>query len=125
MADGIAAAMANSMLTTLTTSPASSFVQLHTADPGTAGTTAVSSVTTRPAVTWASPSGGSVSANGTLPSWTTWAGTNGQNQTDTSYWTASTAGTFDMSIPLSAPVTMNTGDSLSLTAITVAITTAS
>lgn len=125
MADGIAAAMANSMLTTLTTSPASSFVQLHTADPGTAGTTAVSSVTTRPAVTWASPSAGSVAANGTLPSWTSWAGTNGQSQTDTSYWTASTSGTFDMSIPLSAPVVMDTGDSLSLTAITVAITTAS
>jgi hypothetical protein len=125
MADGIAATMANSMLTTLTTSPASSFAQLHTADPGTAGTTGVSSVTTRKAVTWASPSAGAVAANGTLPSWASWAGTNGEVDTDTSYWTASTSGTFDMSIPLSASVTMDTGDTLSLTAISVTIPTAS
>lgn len=125
MADGIAVAMANSMLTTLTTSPANTFAQLHTGAPGSAGTSNVSSVTTRKAVTWASPSGGAVSANGTLPSWTSWAGTSPETETDLSFWTASTSGTFDMSMQLSASVTMLTGDSLTLTSVTVTIPTAS
>jgi hypothetical protein len=123
-APGISVTMADSMLTTLTTSPASSFAQLHTADPGTAGTTGVSSVTTREAVTWGSPSAGSVAASNE-PAWTSWAGTNGETDTDASFWTASTSGTFDMSMPLSASVTMDTGDELTLTAISVSITTAS
>lgn len=125
MADGIATAMANSMLTTMTTSPANTFAQLHTGAPGAAGTGNVSSVTTRKAVTWASPSGGAVAANGTLPSWTSWAGTSPETDTDLSFWTASTSGTFDMSMQLSSPVTMNTGDSLTLTSITVTIPVAS
>lgn len=123
-APGIATAMANSMLGTLTTSPASTYVQLHTADPGTAGTTGVSSVTTREAVTWASASGGSISASNS-PAWTSWAGTNAEVDTDVSFWTASTSGTFDMSMALSASVTMDTGDSLTLTSISVTIPTAS
>ena len=124
MADGISSTMANSMLTTLTTSPACTYVQLHTGDPGTAGTTDVSSVTTRQAVTWNSPSAGSVSASN-QPAWTSWAGTNGEVDTDISFWTASTSGTFDMSIQLSSSVTMDTGDSLTLTSITISISTAS
>ena len=124
MADGIASAMCNSMLTTLTTSPACTYVQLHTGDPGSAGTTDVSSVTTRQAVTWGSPSAGSVSASNE-PEWTSWAGVNGEVDTDISFWTASTSGTFDMSIQLSSSVTMDTGDSLTLTSITVSIPTAS
>lgn len=124
MADGISVTMADSMLTTLTTSPAASYAQLHTGDPGSAGTANVSSVTTREAVTWGSPASGTVAASNE-PSWGSWAGTNGQEQTDTSYWTASTSGTFDMSIPLSAGVTMDTGDTLTLTSISVEISTAS
>ena len=125
MADGIANAIANSMLTTLTTSPANIFAQLHTGAPGAAGTANVSSVTTRKAVTWASPSGGAVSANGTLPSWTSWAGTSPETDTDLSFWTAVTSGTFNMSMTLSSSVTMLTGDSLTLTSITVTIPVAS
>lgn len=124
MADGISTTMANSMLTTLTTSPASSFVQLHTGAPGANGTANVSSVTTRPAVTWGAASAGSVSASN-QPAWTSWAGTSPETDTDISFWTAATLGTFDMSMTLSASVTMNTGDSLTLTSITVTIPTAS
>lgn len=124
MADGISVTTANSMLTTLVGGTTSSYVQLHTGDPGTAGTGSVSSVTTRENVTWNAPSGGSVNSSN-MPAWTSWAGTNGEVDTDISFWNAVTAGTFNMSIQLSSSVTMNTGDSLTLTAISVSIPTAS
>lgn len=124
MADGLSTANANLALNAAVGTNAA-FAQLHTGAPGSAGTTAVASVTTRPAVTWASASGASVAANGTLPSWTSWAGTNGQVITDLSFWSASSAGTFGLSAPLGSSVTMNTGDSLTLTSVTVTIPTAS
>ena len=124
MADGLSTTVANAALNNIVGTDANN-VQLHTGPPGSAGTANVSSVTTRPAVTWASASGGSVAANGTLPSWTSWAGTNGEVDTDVSFWSASTSGTFGFSCALSSSVTMNTGDSLTLTSITVSIPTAS
>jgi hypothetical protein len=124
VADGIATALVDSMLTTLVTSPANTYVQLHTGPPGASGTTDVSSVTTREAVTWGSASAGVVAASNE-PEWTSWAGTSPETDTDISFWTASTSGTFNMSIQLSSSVTMNTGDSLTLTAISVTIPVAS
>lgn len=124
MADGLSTAVANAALNNIVGTDANN-VQLHTGAPGSAGTSNVSSVTTRPAVTWASASGGSVSANGTMPAWTNWAGTNGEVDTDVSFWSASSAGTFGFSAQLSSSVTMNTGDSLTLTSITISIPTAS
>jgi hypothetical protein len=59
------------------------------------------------------------------PAWTNWAGTNGEVDTDISFWSASSNGTFGMSMLLNASVTMNTGDSLSLTSLQVSIPTAS
>ena len=124
MADGLSTTVANAALDNIVGTDANN-VQLHTGAPGSAGTSNVSSVTTRPAVTWASASGGSVSANGTNPAWTSWAGTNGEVVTDISFWSASSAGTFGFSIQLSSSVTMDTGDSLTLTSITISIPTAS
>ena len=100
------------------------FVQLHTGDPGSAGTTAVSSTTTRQSVTWASASGASVAASNS-PAWTSWAGTNGEVDTDLSFWSLSSSGTFGLSMALTSSVTMDTGDSLTLTSITVSMPTAS
>src|SRR5262245_40855744 len=114
MADGLSTTVANAALNNIVGTNANN-VQLHTGAPGANGTANVSSVTTRPAVTWASASGGSVAANGTNPAWTNWAGTNGEVDTDISFWSASTSGTFGMSMQLSSPVTMDTGDSLTLT----------
>ena len=54
MPDGPSAAGADAMLTALVADAA--WVQLHTGDPGTAGTSNVSSVTTRESVTWGSAS---------------------------------------------------------------------
>lgn len=124
MADGQSTANANLALTAITGTNANN-VQLHTGAPGSAGTANVSSVTTRPAVTWAAASGGSQSMNGTPPAWASWAGTNGEVDTDVSFWSASVAGTFGFSAALSSSVTMNTGDTLTLTSITVSIPTAS
>lgn len=122
MADNLSAANANAALTTIVASWA--YEQLHTGAPGSAGTSNVSSVTTREAVTWGSPSAGVVSASDE-PAWTSWAGTNGEVVTDTSGWSLATAGTFEGSMPLSASVTMDTGDSLQLTSISISVPTAS
>ncbi len=97
------------------------FIQLHTAIPGAAGTNGVSSVTTRPALNFGAASVGSQSAIATLPSWAAWAGTNGEVVTHVSVWSASSAGTFYYSVALSASKTVNTGDTLNLTALTVSI----
>ena len=124
MADGLSVAVADAALTTITGTDANN-VQLHTGAPGSAGTANVSSVTTRPAVTWAAAAAGSIASNGTAPAWTNWAGTSPETDTDISFWSASSAGTFGFSMQLSSPVTMHTGDSLTLTAITISIPTAS
>lgn len=123
MADGLSVAVANAALSTIIGTDAN-YIQLHTGDPGSSGTSNVSSVTTREAVTWAAPSAGSVAASDS-PAWTSWAGTNGEIVTDLSFWSASSSGTFGFSMQLTAPVTMDTGDSLTLTSITVTIPTAS
>jgi hypothetical protein len=106
---------------TASTAPAGNFVKLHTADPGAAGTTAASSVTTRPSATFSAASAGSCSLSNT-PSWASWAGTNGEVVSHISAWDASTAGTFLYSAALTASKTVNTGDTLNLTTLTFAFT---
>lgn len=96
------------------------FVQLHTADPGASGTTAVSSTTTRQALNYAAAASGSQAITGTTQ-WTSWAGTNGEVVTHISIWGASTAGTFYYSIALTASKTVNTGDTLTLSTCTVSV----
>lgn len=123
MADNLSTAVANAALSSIVGTNAA-FVQLHTGAPGSAGTSAVSSTTTRQSVTWGAPSAGSVAASN-QPAWTAWAGTNGEVDTDISFWSLVTSGVFGLSMPLNASVTMNTGDSLTLTSITVTIPTAS
>lgn len=131
MAVGISGTTAGSMLSLLITQPTSQYIQLHTGDPGSAGTTDPSSVTTRVAATWSSvtTSGGTIVTVSTTnePEWTNWAGTSPETDTDISFWNNATAGdgVFNMSMQLSSSVTMNTGDSLTLTSITVSIPIAS
>jgi hypothetical protein len=130
MAVGLSAVnTANAWLNTLRGTSAATFtavttlfVQLHTGDPGSAGTSNVSSTTTRPALNFGAASAGSQSAVATLPSWATWAGTNGEVVTHISVWGASSAGTFYYSAALTASKTVNTGDTLNLTSLTVALT---
>lgn len=123
MPDGVSVTVANAALNSIVGTNAA-FAQLHTGAPGSAGTANGSSTTSRQAVSWNSASAGSVSASN-QPAWTNWAGTNGEVDTDISFWSAASNGTFGMSMQLSAPVTMDIGDSLTLTSIQVSIPTAS
>lgn len=122
MADGLAVALANSALSVMIAN--ANDVQLHQGPPGSAGTSNPSSVTTRQAVTWGAPSAGSVSASN-QPAWTAWAGTAGEIDTDLSFWSASSGGTFEFSLQLAASVQFSLGDSLTLTSLSVTIPTAS
>jgi hypothetical protein len=129
MADGLSVAVADAALSAIVgtgtnQSNDANYVQLHTGDPGSAGTSNVSTTTTRQAVTWGIPSGGSVSASNE-PVWSSWAGTNGEIDTDLSFWSAASGGTFGLSMQLASSVTMDTGDSLTVTSITISIPTAS
>jgi hypothetical protein len=123
MADGLSVAVADAALASIIGTDAN-YIQLHTGDPGSSGTSNPSSVTTREAVTWGSPSAGSVSASDE-PEWTNWAGTSPETDTDISFWSLATSGAFGLSMQLSTSVTMDTGDSLTLTSITITIPTAS
>jgi len=120
-----AANLANSWLNLLRntafTQKANVFVKLHTGDPGSAGTANASSVTTRPEVTFAAASGGSMTSNNT-PSWASWAGSDGEEVTHISVWDSATAGNFLLSAALTASKTVNTGDTLNLTSLTIALT---
>lgn len=104
------------------TAPATTYVQLHTAIPGAAGTASVSSVTTRPALTWAAASAGSKAITTTLPSWATWAGTNGEVVSHISVWDNSSGGNFLFSAALTASKTVNTGDTLNLASLSISFT---
>jgi len=123
MADGLSTANADLGLNAFVGTNAG-YAQLHTGDPGSSGTSNVSSTTTREAVTWNSASGASVTASN-QPEWTSWAGTNGETDTDISLWSASSSGTFGLSMQLASSVTMDTGDSLTLTELEITLPTAS
>lgn len=128
MTDGPSAYTADAWLNWLagsaTTAPAGLYVQLHTGDPGAAGTANISSVTTRESMTLAAASGGAVSASNT-PQWTSWAGTNGETQSAISLWSASTSGTFLDAVTLGTAVAVYTGDTLTLENFSVTFTVAS
>lgn len=97
------------------TAPAAIYVQLHTADPTDAGTTSVSSTTTRQAVTFAAPSGTNTDmASNADVSWTNWAGTNGEVVSHISLWDASSSGNCLWRGALTASKTVNTGDTLTI-----------
>jgi uncharacterized cupin superfamily protein len=102
------------------------FAQLHTANPGAAGATAVSSVTVRQAATFASATTG-VLASSNTPSWTAWAGTNGEIVSHVSFWDIVTAasGNCLWTAALSVSKTINTGDTFTLSSSSLTITNAS
>ena len=112
----------NMLAATAFTAPTTTYVQLHIAEPGVAGTTGVSSVTTRPAITWGAAAAGVIAAVSTFPSWANWAGTNLEVVTNISVWDASSAGNFLFSVLLTAPKTINTGDNLTLSSLSLSLT---
>lgn len=94
------------------------FVKLHTGDPGSAGTSNASAVTTRNALTLAAPSAGSSA----LTSLGTYSMTTTETITHVSIWDASTAGNFVESWALTGSVPVINGSVLSFTTFTLAFT---
>jgi len=127
MARGIGSGTCDNLLNTfrnVSYSEAATYVQLHTGDPGAAGTGNVSSVTTRPSISFSASSSGTLSASNT-PQWTNWAGTNGETVNNITVWDAASSGTFLWSATLTTPKTINTGDTFTLSTCTLTITPAS
>lgn len=103
------------------TAPTNTYVQLHTADPGAAGTNAVSGTTTRVILAWSAAASGSKAITATLPSWPTWAG-GSETITHISVWDALSSGNFLYSVALTASKAITNGDTLNLTSHSVSIT---
>jgi hypothetical protein len=121
MAVGLATATANSILNALrgtAYSVTSVFVKLHVGDPGAAGTTNPSAVTTRNTLTWAAASGGSMS----LSSLATYAMTATETISHISIWDASSAGNFIASGALTTSKAVVNGDTISFTTLTASLT---
>lgn len=116
MALGLAPGIANSILDALCrnvawTQPAAFWIQLHTADPGSAGTTAVATETTRKNPTMSAASGGAIT-NSSSVSWASYPAA--ETVSHVSYWDASSAGTFLGSSVLTNSRSPAIGDTLTL-----------
>ena len=114
----------NMLSGTAFTAPTNTYAKLHTntGDPGSAGTSNPSSVTTRVILSWAAASAGSKAITTTLPAWNTWAGTNGEVIGYISVWDDISAGNFLYSFALTTPKTVNTGDNVTLSSHSVSLT---
>ena len=126
MAEGLSITLVSNWLNTLRAAgaafgPVSTYVQLHTANPGAAGTTAISAgSTTRLQATFSASSAGSALAlSGSVGPWTN--GGTSETLTDISVWTASSAGTFLFSVALTTSKAWASGDSFSLNSLGVSL----
>jgi hypothetical protein len=129
MTVGLAAATVTGLLNSLKPSgsggaaygpPAGTFLQLHTADPGAAGTTAISvGSTTRNTFTQTTSSGGSALALSTIAAHTN--GGTSETISHFSVWTAASAGTFLYSIALGVPQAWASGNTFTATAVGVSL----
>lgn len=121
MTAGLAPAHANGLLNLLrgtNYTGISTFVKLHTGDPGSAGTSNASAVTTRNQATFNAASAGSM----TLSSLSGYSMTTTETITHVSLWDASSAGNFVQSAALTASKNVTNGDTLTLTTLTLAYT---
>jgi hypothetical protein len=101
---------------------AGAFVQLHTGDPGAAGTANVSAgSSTRNSFVFSSSSSGSSLSLSTAPAAWTNGGTS-ETLTHISVWTASSAGTFLFSVALTASKAWASADQFSLSTLSAALT---
>jgi hypothetical protein len=96
------------------------WVKLHTADPGASGATAAAAGdTTRKQATMASASGGSKAMTGTGGPWTN--GGTSETISHLTFWTASTAGTFNGSATLTTPQPWASTNTFTLTGLTISV----
>ncbi|MCM1972324.1 hypothetical protein [Streptomyces sp. G1] len=130
MTAGVAAGLVSGWLNTQRTSGngggaysavAGTFAQLHTADPGAAGTTAVSEGdATRKEFVFAASTGGSALSLDSGPSAWTNGGTS-ETLTHISVWTASEDGTFLFSVALDDAKAWADGDTFTLTELSMSL----
>jgi hypothetical protein len=100
------------------TAPTTLYLQCHTADPGAAGTTAVSTgIATRSAMSFTAAAAGSMS----LTSAVSFSATGADTITHASIWSAGTAGTFYGSAALTASKAVANGDTLSVSTFTFSL----
>lgn len=123
MALGLKPTVANSVLDALLkntayTGPATLYAQLHTGDPGAAGTSNVAGNTTRKSVSWGTASGG-VNSNSADLVWTNVSTT--ETYTDVSLWDASTSGNFLGSGTITAN-SVTAGDTFTISAGNLTVT---
>jgi hypothetical protein len=98
-----------------------SWDKLHTADPGAAGgTAAAAGDTSRKQNTFASASGGSKALSASTGPWTN--GGTSETISHISIWTASTAGSVIATAALSASQAWVSGNTFTLTGLTISIT---
>lgn len=131
MTAGLAPSLVSGWLNTLRTTGnggvaysavAGAYVQLHTGDPGAAGTSNISAgSTTRNSFVFSSSSSGSALSLGTPPSAWTNGGTS-ETLTHISVWTASTAGTLLCTVALTASKAWASADTFTLSTLTAALT---
>lgn len=124
MTIGIATTLANQILeiyrNVAPTLVATPFIQLHTGDPGAAGTANISvGSTTRNAVTWNAAASGSMTLN-TLSAWTN--GGTSETITHISIWTLAAAGVFKQSGALTVAQPWVSTNTLTLTTLTASYT---
>jgi hypothetical protein len=121
---GLAPSRANALLETYRNTAASAiaavYVQLHTADPGAAGTTSISvGSTTRNLITWSAAAGGSMALSA-LGTWTN--GGTSETISHVSLWTAASGGTFLQSFALTAGQAWVSTNTLTINTFTVFFT---
>lgn len=96
------------------------FIQLHTADPGAAGTTSVSvGSTARQSLTFAAPAAHALAASAAPSAWTN--GGTSETLTHVSVWSASSAGTFLFSAALASSQAWASGNTFTLSALGLSI----
>lgn len=108
----------NMLRATAFTAPAATYIKLHTADPGAAGTTAPSAVTTRASATFSAASAGAIALSNS-PSFTM---TTTETITHISVWDASSAGNFLWSAALTTSKSVVNTDTLTFTTLGVSLT---
>lgn len=103
------------------TAPTVFAVKLHTADPGSAGTTAAAAGdTTRKSVTWSAASSGSKSMSSMSGSWTN--GGTSETLSHLSFWDSTSAGNFLASCALTSSQAWASTNTFSLTSLSISFT---
>lgn len=98
------------------TAPSGLYIKLHKGDPGSAGTSNASAVTTRVVATFGAAASGGVVLNGTAPHWSMTAT---ETITHISVWDAVSSGNFLFSAKLNVQKSVVNGDGITLNAQTL------